>query len=91
MAMRNFYKEIKGLKVKDLPAHMKPMFTIDYLKGSVKRGLDSYHAKYIQTSSVDPVYHVCFGGILSIRSTPRKAINCLIELQENKDLVHCFP
>ncbi|KAL8113610.1 uncharacterized protein LOC141667921 [Apium graveolens] len=64
MAMKNFYKEIKGLKVKDLPAHMKPMFTLDALKGSVKRGLDTYHAKYIMTSSVEPVYHVCFGGMI---------------------------
>ncbi|KAL0341752.1 UNVERIFIED_CONTAM: hypothetical protein Scaly_1837800 [Sesamum calycinum] len=55
MAMRTFYNEIKGMKVKELPTYLKPMFTIDYLKNSVKRGLDNYHAKYIETSSVDPL------------------------------------
>ncbi|XP_051114446.1 uncharacterized protein LOC127240051 [Andrographis paniculata] len=63
MAMRNFYNEIKGLKVKELPAHLKPMFSINYLKNTVKRGLDNYHAKYIETSSADPLYHICFGGM----------------------------
>ncbi|KAJ7955838.1 Fiber protein Fb15 [Quillaja saponaria] len=64
MALRNFYNEIKGLKVKELPNYVKPMFTIDYVKKSVQKGLDNYHAKYIQTSSIDPLYHVCFGGMI---------------------------
>ncbi|KAL0319536.1 UNVERIFIED_CONTAM: hypothetical protein Sangu_2109800 [Sesamum angustifolium] len=59
-----FYNEIKGMKVKELPTYLKPMFTIDNLKNSVKRGLDNYHAKYIETSSVDPLYHICFGGMI---------------------------
>ncbi|KAG8388470.1 hypothetical protein BUALT_Bualt02G0129100 [Buddleja alternifolia] len=63
MAMRSFYNEIKGMRVKELPAHVKPMFSINYVKNSVKRGLDNYHAKYIETSSVDPLYHICFGGM----------------------------
>ena len=64
MAMRNLYNEMRGMKVKDLPAHLKPMFTVDYVKNSIKRGLDNYHAKHIQTSSADPLYHVCFGGMI---------------------------
>ncbi|KAK2965481.1 hypothetical protein RJ640_008275 [Escallonia rubra] len=64
MAMRSFYKEIKGMKVKDVPAHIKPMFSIDYVKSSFKRGLDNYHAKHIQTDSIQPLYHVCFGGLI---------------------------
>ena len=64
MAMRNFYNEIRGLKVKELPAHVKPMFTIDYIKKSINKGLDNYHAKYIQTNSIDPLLHVCYGGII---------------------------
>ncbi|KAG8380266.1 hypothetical protein BUALT_Bualt07G0175300 [Buddleja alternifolia] len=64
MAMRTFYNEIKGMKVKELPGHLKPMFSMDYVKNSVKRGLDNYHAKYIETSSVDPLYHICFGGMI---------------------------
>ncbi|KAI3963723.1 hypothetical protein MKW98_021963 [Papaver atlanticum] len=32
MAMRNFYNGIKGLKVKELPAHLKPIFTVDHVK-----------------------------------------------------------
>ncbi|XP_073144611.1 uncharacterized protein [Henckelia pumila] len=63
MAMRSFYNEIKGLKVKELPARLKPIFTVSYVSSSVKRGLDNYHAKYIETSSIDPLYHVCFGGM----------------------------
>lgn len=63
-SVKNFYNQVKGLKVKELPAHVKPMLSIDYLKNSVKRGLDNYHAKYIQTSSIDPLYHVCFGGMI---------------------------
>lgn len=52
------------MKVKELPSHLKPMFSLDYVKKSIQRGLDNYHAKYIQTSSVEPLYHVCFGGMI---------------------------
>ncbi len=64
MAMRRFYSEIKGLKVKELPDHIKPMLSVDYAKKAVQRGLDNYNAKYIQTSSIDPLLHVCFGGMI---------------------------
>jgi hypothetical protein len=64
MAWRNFYNEIKVLKVKELPNHVKPMLSLNYVKSAVQRGLDNYHAKYIQTSSVDPLFHVCFGGMI---------------------------
>ncbi|KAH7544714.1 hypothetical protein FEM48_Zijuj01G0015600 [Ziziphus jujuba var. spinosa] len=64
MAWRNFYNEIKGLKVKELPNYVKPMLSMEYVKKSVQRGLDNYNAKYIQTSSIDPLYHVCFGGMI---------------------------
>ncbi|KAL5549433.1 hypothetical protein UlMin_004664 [Ulmus minor] len=64
MALRTFYNEIKGLKVKELPNHFKPMLSIDYVKKSALRGLDTYHAKYIQTNSIDPLYHICFGGMI---------------------------
>ncbi|KAF6155613.1 hypothetical protein GIB67_034708 [Kingdonia uniflora] len=64
MAMRSFYNEIRALKVKDLPSHLKPMFTRDYLKQSVSRGLDNYHRKYIITSSPEPIFHLCFGGMI---------------------------
>ncbi|ERN12469.1 hypothetical protein AMTRI_Chr01g136900 [Amborella trichopoda] len=64
MAVRKFYNEIKGLKVKELPAHLKPMLSIDYVKQAISRGMDNYHRKYIMTSSIDPLYHVCFGGMI---------------------------
>lgn len=64
MALRNFYNEIKGLKVKELPQHLKPMFSLEYVKRAISRGMDNYHAKYIETSSPDPIYHVCFGGMI---------------------------
>ncbi|KAJ8557781.1 hypothetical protein K7X08_004547 [Anisodus acutangulus] len=45
MALRNLYKEIKGMKVKEVPAHLKPMISIDYAKNAIRKGLDNYHAK----------------------------------------------
>ncbi|XP_050260566.1 uncharacterized protein LOC126705556 [Quercus robur] len=64
MAMRKFYSEIKGLKVKEVPEHVKPMLSTNYLKNAFQRWLDNYHAKYIQTSSVEPLFHVCYGGMI---------------------------
>ncbi|XP_043708123.1 uncharacterized protein LOC122657477 [Telopea speciosissima] len=64
MALRNFYNEIRGLKVKDLPNHLKPMLSIDYVKQAIHKGLDNYHRKYIMTDSIDPLYHICFGGMI---------------------------
>ncbi|CAM8960335.1 hypothetical protein QQ045_005226 [Rhodiola kirilowii] len=64
MALRNFYNEIKHLKVKELPQHLKPYFTLDYVKNSIDKGLDNYIDKYIATSSIDPLLHVCFGGMI---------------------------
>ncbi|KAG6741085.1 hypothetical protein NC652_040254 [Populus alba x Populus x berolinensis] len=64
MALRKLYSEIKGLKVKELPDHVKPMLSIGYVKKAVQRGMDNYHAKYIETSSIDPLLHVCYGGMI---------------------------
>ncbi|XP_042496528.1 uncharacterized protein LOC122075534 [Macadamia integrifolia] len=64
MALRNFYNEIRGLKVKDLPAYLKPMLSTNHAKQVVTRGLDNYHRKYIMTDSIDPLFHVCFGGMI---------------------------
>ncbi|KVI05838.1 uncharacterized protein LOC112510114 [Cynara cardunculus var. scolymus] len=64
MAMRKFFSEIKGMKVKDVPAHVKPMVTTSNAKNFIQRALDNYHAKYIQTDSIVPLYHVCFGGMI---------------------------
>ncbi|KAL6013106.1 hypothetical protein ACLOJK_003598 [Asimina triloba] len=64
MAMRSFYNEIRGLRVKDLPGYVKPMMSIDYVKQAINRGLDNYHKKYIMTSSIEPLYHVCVGGMI---------------------------
>ncbi|KAI4344462.1 hypothetical protein L6164_011687 [Bauhinia variegata] len=64
MAMRNFYNQIKTKKVTEVPDIVKPMLSRSYLKSSFKEGLDNYHAKYIETNSVDPIYHICFGGMI---------------------------
>ncbi|KAB1211614.1 hypothetical protein CJ030_MR6G008536 [Morella rubra] len=64
MALRNFYNQIRGLKVKELPNYVKPMLSVNYVKRTIQRGLDSYHAKYIETDSVEPLLHVCFGGMI---------------------------
>ncbi|OMO99683.1 hypothetical protein CCACVL1_03681 [Corchorus capsularis] len=64
MSMRKVYSELKGLKVKEVPSYVKPMLSMNYVKSTIQRGLDNYHAKYIQTNSIDPLYHVCFGGMI---------------------------
>ncbi|KAL7113927.1 hypothetical protein ACP275_04G089600 [Erythranthe tilingii] len=64
MAMRSFFKEIRSMKVTELPSYLKPMFTLGYVKRTLARGLDNYHAKYIETSSADPLLHICFGGMI---------------------------
>ncbi|KAG6589691.1 hypothetical protein SDJN03_15114, partial [Cucurbita argyrosperma subsp. sororia] len=82
MAMRQFYSEIKGLKVKELPAYVKPMLSVDYVKKAVQRGLDNYNAKYIQTGSIDPLLHVCFGVLYLLRvKVPQRCLWSII----------CFP
>ncbi|KAF3596977.1 hypothetical protein DY000_02027592 [Brassica cretica] len=63
MAMRRVYSEIKGKKVKELPAYFKSSFSTQSVKTYVKKGLHNYNDKYIQTSSVQPLLHICFGGM----------------------------
>ncbi|KAL6560048.1 hypothetical protein OROGR_005165 [Orobanche gracilis] len=43
---------------------IRSLLPIRFLMNTVHRGLEGYHAKYIQTSSVQPLYHVCFGGMI---------------------------
>lgn len=64
MAMRQILNEIRGMKVKDAAAHVKPLLTVSNLKTSTQRALDNYHVKYIQTDSIQPLYHLCFGGMI---------------------------
>ncbi|XP_071698871.1 uncharacterized protein [Rutidosis leptorrhynchoides] len=64
MAMRKFFNEIRGLKVSEVPAVVKKDFTPSNAKNIFTRWLDNYHAKYIQTDSIVPLYHVCFGGMI---------------------------
>ncbi|XP_057540168.1 uncharacterized protein LOC130818133 [Amaranthus tricolor] len=63
MAMRQFFNEIRGIKVKEVPEKVKPMLSISYFKNSFGKFIDNYHAKYIETDSIMPLYHVCFGGM----------------------------
>ncbi|KAL5098184.1 hypothetical protein RYX36_002511 [Vicia faba] len=64
MALRGFYNQIKGKKVTEVPGHVKPMFSFAYIKDSVKRGLDNYSEKYIETDSIQPLLHVLYGGMI---------------------------
>ncbi|XP_057769649.1 uncharacterized protein LOC130989634 [Salvia miltiorrhiza] len=75
MALRAFYNEIKGLKVKDVPAHLKPYFSVKYVKNAANRWVSNYYDKYIETNSIDPLYHVCFGGM---------ALSYLVALPEER-------
>ncbi|KAG6482768.1 hypothetical protein ZIOFF_059407 [Zingiber officinale] len=63
MALRAFYNEIKGLKVRDLPAYVKPKLSWEYIKSSTDKAVDRYIEKYIDTSSIQPLYHVIIGGM----------------------------
>jgi len=63
MALKQFYNEIRGLKLKDVPGYIKPMLSKDFIKTKVTQALDDYNAKYIQTSSIQPLNHVVFGGV----------------------------
>ncbi|TQD84292.1 hypothetical protein C1H46_030158 [Malus baccata] len=75
MTMRRFYNEIKGLKLQVLPNHNKLMLFVHFTKKNLQKGLDNYQAKYIQTSFVDPLLHVWFGGTI---------FSCLVALPEKR-------
>ncbi|KAD7480367.1 hypothetical protein E3N88_03503 [Mikania micrantha] len=79
MAMRNFFNEIRGMKVTDVPKHVKPMVTTSNAKNFIQKSLDNYHAKYIQTDSIMPLYHVCFGGMI---------FSYLVALPEERPMFH---
>ncbi|KAK8936703.1 hypothetical protein KSP39_PZI011899 [Platanthera zijinensis] len=64
MALRILYNEIKGLKVRDLPDYLKPKLSWEYIKKTTDKGVDRYIEKYIETSSPDPLFHVCIGGMI---------------------------
>ncbi|CAL0320311.1 unnamed protein product [Lupinus luteus] len=61
MASRKF---INGLKLKELPHHMEPYFSINFIKNSIEKGLHNYHINFIQSNSAEPLYHLCFGGLI---------------------------
>ncbi|RZS25596.1 hypothetical protein BHM03_00058821, partial [Ensete ventricosum] len=65
MALRAFYNEIKGMKVGDLPSYLKPKLSWEHIKKSADQAGDRNVEKHIETSSVQPLYHVCFGGVIS--------------------------
>ncbi|KAL0925466.1 hypothetical protein M5K25_003798 [Dendrobium thyrsiflorum] len=64
MALRAFFNEIKGLKVTEVPKHLKPKLTWEYIKKTTDQAVDRYIEKYIETSSPDPLFHVCIGGMI---------------------------
>ncbi|KAE8676631.1 pathoproteinsis-related homeodomain protein-like isoform X1 [Hibiscus syriacus] len=43
---------------------MSSRCSVGFVKKAVQRGLDNYHAKYIEADSIEPLYHVCFGGMV---------------------------
>ncbi|CAL0304762.1 unnamed protein product [Lupinus luteus] len=64
MASQKFFNELRTLKVKEVPQHVKPYLSFGFVKKSVEKGLENYRVKYIETNSADPVYHICFGGLI---------------------------
>ncbi|KAH7688031.1 hypothetical protein IHE45_03G005400 [Dioscorea alata] len=64
MAMRAFYNEIRGMRLRELPAYLKPRLSLENIKKSADQAVDRYIEKYIETSSVEPLFHVCIGGMI---------------------------
>ncbi|KAJ4810641.1 Fiber protein Fb15 [Rhynchospora pubera] len=64
MAWRAFYNEIRTKKVTDLPEIIKPRLSWDNVKKSADKAVDRYIEKYIDTGSPEPIFHVCFGGMI---------------------------
>jgi hypothetical protein len=64
MALRAFYNEIRAIKVRDLPQYVKPRLSWDNVKKSADKAVDRYIEKYIDTGSAEPIFHVCFGGMI---------------------------
>uniref|UniRef100_A0A453NKB3 Fiber protein Fb15 n=4 Tax=Triticinae TaxID=1648030 RepID=A0A453NKB3_AEGTS len=80
MAMRALYNEIRAMKVREVPAYLKPRLTWANVKKSTDQAVDRYIEKYIETSSADPLFHICFGGM---------AFSYLVGLpQERRHLEH---
>uniref|UniRef100_A0A0D9VCT9 Fiber protein Fb15 n=1 Tax=Leersia perrieri TaxID=77586 RepID=A0A0D9VCT9_9ORYZ len=61
MAMRALINEIRGMKVREVPAYLKPKLTWENVKNGADQAIDRYIEKYIETSSPEPLFHVCFG------------------------------
>ena len=53
----------QGKKVTELLKHVKLMLSFNYIKNSIKKGLDNYGENYIKTDSLAPLYHVLYGGM----------------------------
>jgi hypothetical protein len=80
MAMRALYNEIRGMKVREVPAYLKPRLTWANVKKSADQAVDRYIEKYIETNSPEPLFHLCFGGM---------AFSYLVNLpQERRHLAH---
>uniref|UniRef100_M8BHT3 Uncharacterized protein n=1 Tax=Aegilops tauschii TaxID=37682 RepID=M8BHT3_AEGTA len=56
MAMRALYNEIRAMKVREVPAYLKPRLTWANVKKSTDQAVDRYIEKYIETSSADPLF-----------------------------------
>ncbi|XP_078162640.1 ATP-dependent RNA helicase [Carex rostrata] len=64
MALRALYNEIRSTRVRDLPSVIKPRLSWDNVKKGADKAVDRYIEKYIETGSADPLFHVCFGGMI---------------------------
>ncbi|MCO5574553.1 hypothetical protein L7F22_028341 [Adiantum nelumboides] len=65
MAMQ-FLSNLRGMKVKDVPQHIKPLLSREKVTKTVHDFIEDYKRKYIETSSIQPLYHVLIGvGVFS--------------------------
>lgn len=62
--MSSALKRIAETKVKEAPGLLRQYFSLQFLRGQFKKSMDAYRAKYIETNSIMPMWHVIYGGTI---------------------------
>ena len=61
-----FLNSLRGVKVREVPDHIKPLLNREKAKKAVSDFFDEYNKKYLQTGSIKPLHHVLIGvGVFS--------------------------
>lgn len=62
--MSGALKRLTEAKIGDAPGILRQYLSMQYLRGQFERTMDAYRAKYIETNSIMPLWHVIYGGTL---------------------------